>query len=52
MTTLKGMRKLDAGFILKVRPTAYFTRLSATSEREKRSQASDLNKSKNRVAIN
>ena len=51
VTTLKGMRRLDAGFILKVRPMAYSARLRATYEREKRSQAFDLNKSKNRVTI-
>lgn len=51
VTTLKGMRRLDAGFILKVRPMTYSARLRATCEREKRSQAFDLNKSKNRVAI-
>ena len=45
VTTLKGMRRLDAGFTLKVRPTAYPARLSATSEGEKRSQAFDLSKS-------
>lgn len=35
VTTLKGMSRLDAGFILKVRPMAYCARLSATYGRGK-----------------